>query len=76
MQSATVPETAVHKDRQFLEYEDKVRFAWQRLMSPPSGDAMFAKDSCELHFGRFVPMRANCRHYLRTFLLAENICHV
>lgn len=70
---AAVPKATVHKHDNPLASEGEIRFAEQRLVAPPPGDAELAEDFDEAQLGGFVSARADQRHNFRAFLFAPNI---
>jgi hypothetical protein len=71
-----VPEAAIGKNRQPRLAENKIWFAENRLMPPPSGDAVGPKKLRERKFRGIVPSRANEGHDFGAFYLGENISHL
>jgi len=73
--TATVPETAVHENRESFATKDEIRFAGERLMPPPAGDAMCAEDGGKSQFGGPIVGGVDCSHDFRALLLCKAISH-
>ena len=72
---AAMPEAAIDKNRDMLNGKDEIRLAEYRLIPSPAGDAICTEEFRESNFGVPVAAAPNPRHYFRTLLLCENICH-
>jgi len=75
MPTTTVPEAAVHEDRQAFAAEDEIGFASQRLVPPPARDPVGAENRRELQFGGAIPGGPDRGHDLSALLLCEHIGH-
>ena len=61
---ATVPEAAVHEERQPVPPKEKIRFAENILIPPPAGDSILAKQFYQGEFGVLIALPANTGHDL------------
>lgn len=59
-----MPETTIHKHREFRRAKNEIRLARQWRSAPPTGDAMLAEQRDKSQFRRAIPARANARHPL------------
>ena len=75
MLRATVPEAAIHKNGQPLFWENEIRLAKNRLMPPPTFDAVPAQQFGQRQFRLLVAAPANPRHHFRPLRLGENVRH-
>ena len=66
---------SVHEYGQSLFWENKIRFACQRLMPPPALDAMFTKELQQFDLSGFVALPANAGHHLAAFVFGEDVGH-
>ena len=58
----TVPETAVHKHRQFEFQKNEVRFARELGATPPTDDSIRSKNLDQSQLGSLVAAASNGRH--------------
>jgi hypothetical protein len=72
---ATVPETAVHKEREPHLSENEIRFAKHGLISLPAGDVVTAKKSHQSKLGVHVATPTNPGHDIGSFCLCKNVSH-
>lgn len=75
MVGAAVPETAVHKQRDFAFSKYKVGFSKEMLPSAPSRDAICPEKCDYSQFSPFVFIRPNPSHHFGTFRFCKNIGH-
>ena len=59
----TMPETAIHKNRQTFPLKGKVRPANDILVPAPASDFVHAQQFCQHQFSIFVATGPNPRHY-------------
>lgn len=55
MESATMPKAAVNKKSKPLAAKDKIRPAWERLVTTPTSDMVGAEDGYEPQFCSLIP---------------------
>ncbi len=72
---AAVPKASVHEHDNPLAPEGEIWFAKKRLVAPPAGDAVLAKDPDQAQLRCFVSARTDQRHDFRPFLLAPDVGH-
>jgi hypothetical protein len=70
---ASMPKTSVNKNDNPFAFESEIRLAQKRLVAPPAGDAKLPKNRNQAQLRCLVSVRADQRHYFRTFLFAPNI---
>ena len=75
MLRTSVPETAVHEQREPHTPENEIWFAEHGLMAPPAGDAVAPHNIRQCDFCLFVAAPANARHDFGTFLFGEDVRH-
>jgi hypothetical protein len=72
---ALMPETSIHKDRQFEFGKDKIRFPRNWPVATPPGDALSAEELHQSNFRLLVSASTDARHHLRAFGFGEDIGH-
>lgn len=72
---AAVPETAVHKDCDFMFGEGKVGLAEDRPLPSPSGDAFRAQEGCKQHLRLLVALPSDAGHDFGAFRPREDVGH-
>jgi len=75
MPGTPMPETAVHKHCEPRLPENKIRFAEDFLIPPPSGDLIAPEKLCERYFRGLVATPTNQAHHFRTLRFGEDIRH-
>lgn len=75
MLGTTMPETAVNEDGEPLFGENKIRFAEDFLMPPPTCNFVRPKKRYQRQFCLLVPARADARHQIRSLMFCEKIHH-
>ena len=75
MSRAAMPETTIHKEGHALSAENEVRFAEERLVPPPAGDAVGAEPLDHHEFRVAVAVRADAGHHGGTFGFGEDVGH-
>ena len=71
----SVPKAAVHKDGDLLLWKDKIRMAFDIVMTPPSCVSVFLEQRNQGEFRGFVAGRANLSHYVGSLFDTERIAH-
>jgi len=71
----TMPETAVHKNRELEFWKNKIWLAKHRLIAPPAGDVITPQQFPQRDFRVLVSTTTNPRHYFRPFGFGENVRH-
>lgn len=61
---ATVPETSVNKDCQFVFWKTEVGGSNDRIMPTPTSNLLRSESSQQNHFRGFVAFRPDLRHDL------------
>jgi hypothetical protein len=65
---ATVPEATIYKHSKSLFQKNKIRFAGQWLVPPPTFDSIRPENGRQFQFSVLVAFRPNGSHDLGTFL--------
>jgi hypothetical protein len=70
MRSAQMPETTVNEYYQPRFWKNKIRFAKDFLIAPPSGDPAFSQQFCQRQFRILIPATADWRRRVKTSCLS------
>lgn len=76
MLGASMPETAIHENRNAVGAKDKIGFAIQRVIPPPAGDFVSAEDLDQAQFGIAVSLSADAGHDFAALGLGEDVGHL
>lgn len=72
---ATVPEAAVHKNRDLQRGKNKIRPAKNRTVSPPARNAVLPEQLYQSELGFLVAASANARHHFGALRSGEDVRH-
>ena len=72
---ATMPETAIHKNRDFFVAENEVGASDDRLMAPPTDDPVLSQDLHKPQFGLLIASGPNLGHNARTGRRRKDVSH-
>jgi hypothetical protein len=75
VQGASMPKTTVHKNRDALLGENKIRFPIQFEITPPAGNPVRFENFDKPQFGVFIPRAPHTRHHFRTLGFCKNVGH-
>jgi hypothetical protein len=75
MPTASMPKASIHEHREVATPENKIGATGKILLSPPSRDAMLAKDGDEFELSIFVATALYRRHATGTLRLGKNVGH-
>ncbi len=70
-----MPEASVDKDDYTLAPKNKIRFAKDLGIPPPTRNPVLAKNRSQAQLGRLVTAGPNARHHQRTLGLGDNVRH-
>jgi hypothetical protein len=73
---ASVPETAIYKNREAAFRKHEVGSAWQLRPAAPSSNTIFTEESNHSHLGVFVSGGLNEAHNMRALPFTENVRHL
>ena len=70
-----MPKTSVNKNGNLLIWKHKIRVALYGIVAPPSCDAVLLEYLYQPQFGRFVFLRLDLPHNVRSLFFIENVRH-